>query len=189
MPPVRHSKLPDAVTTTSDKLAIMAKLPAPPLSFLLRHPAHLIACGFGSGLSPFAPGTAGTLFAWLTYSFMRDWFPDDATFAVILLLCFAMGVTACQITGRNLGVVDHGSIVWDEIVPFWAVLFLTPDVWTWQLAAFLWFRLYDITKPAPADYFDSQVKNGLGVMMDDVIAAAYTILTLAIFKALIERLF
>jgi len=184
-----RSKSPDAATTTSDKLGLMAKLPSPPVSFLLRHPAHLIACGFGSGLSPFAPGTAGTLFAWLTYSFMRDWFPGDATFAVILLLCFAMGVTSCQITGRNLGVVDHGSIVWDEIVPFWAVLFLTPESWTWQLAAFFWFRIYDITKPAPADYFDSQMKNGLGVMMDDMIAAAYTVLTLAVFKALIERLF
>jgi len=166
----------------------MAKLPAPPISFLLRHPAHLIACGFGSGLSPFAPGTAGTLFAWATYGGLRDYFPDDGFFAVFLLLAFVLGVTACQITGRNLGVVDHGSIVWDEIVPFWAVLFITPDGWLWQLAAFVWFRIYDITKPAPADYFDSKVKSGLGVMMDDVVAAAYTVLTLSICKALIERM-
>jgi len=167
----------------------MAKPPAPPFSFLLRHPAHLIACGFGSGLSPFAPGTAGTLFAWLTYPFLRNWFPDDTTFVVLLLLFFAMGVTACHITGRALRVVDHGSIVWDEIVPFWAILLLTPDGWFWQLGAFLWFRFYDIIKPTPADYFDSQVKNGFGVMMDDVIAAAYTVLTLAIFKTLLERWF
>jgi phosphatidylglycerophosphatase A len=167
----------------------MAKVPAPSLAFLLRHPAHLIACGFGSGLSPFAPGTAGTLFAWLTYAYLRSWFPDDTTFAVVLLLFFAMGVTACQITGRNLGVVDHGSIVWDEIVPFWAVLLLTPAGWLWQLGAFLCFRFFDIVKPAPADYFDTKVKNGLGVMMDDVVAAAYTVLTLAIGKALIERVF
>jgi phosphatidylglycerophosphatase A len=167
----------------------MAKAPAPSFSLLLRHPAHLVACGFGSGLFPFAPGTAGTLFAWLTYPFLRDWFPGDAAFAVLLLLCFILGVTACQITGRALGVIDHGSIVWDEIVPFWAVLFLTPAGLMWQLAAFLWFRLYDITKPAPADYFDSQVKNGFGVMMDDLIAAAYTVLTLAIFKTLVERFF
>jgi phosphatidylglycerophosphatase A len=167
----------------------MAKAPAPPFSFLLRHPAHLIACGFGSGLVPFAPGTAGTVFAWLTYPFLRTWLPDETSFAVFLLLAFALGVTACQITGRALGVVDHGSIVWDEIVPFWAVLFLTPAGWMWQLAAFLWFRIYDISKPAPADYFDDKVKNGFGVMMDDVIAAAYTVLTLAVFKALVERLF
>jgi phosphatidylglycerophosphatase A len=167
----------------------MAKAPAPPASFLLRHPAHLIACGFGSGLSPFAPGTAGTLFAWASYPLLRGFFPDDMLFAVFLLLCFVLGVTSCHITGRTLGVVDHGSIVWDEIVPFWAVLLLTPAGLLWQLAAFLWFRFYDIVKPSPADYFDSKVKNGLGVMMDDVVAAAYTVLTLAAFKALVDRFF
>lgn len=167
----------------------MAKAPAPPTAFLFRHPAHLVACGFGSGLSPFAPGTAGTLFAWITYPLLRGFIPDDIAFAVFLLLTFALGVTACHITGRALGVVDHGSIVWDEIVPFWAVLWLIPAGWLWQLAAFLWFRFYDIMKPAPANYFDEQVKNGLGVMMDDVIAAAYTVLTLAFFKALVDWLF
>lgn len=167
----------------------MAKAPAPPFAFLLRHPAHLVACGFGSGLSPLAPGTAGTLFAWLTYPFLRSALPDDFAFVVFLALAFVLGVTACQITGRNLGVVDHGSIVWDEIVPFWAVLLMTPDTLMWQLAAFILFRFYDVTKPAPASYFDRQVKNGLGVMMDDVIAAAYTLLTLALYKALVERFF
>jgi phosphatidylglycerophosphatase A len=167
----------------------MAKAPPPPVSFLLRHPAHLIACGFGSGLSPFAPGTVGTLFAWCSYPLLRMLFPADDALGVFLLLSFALGVTACHITGRALGVVDHGSIVWDEIVPFWAVLLLTPAGLLWQLAAFLWFRFYDIVKPPPANYFDSQVKNGLGVMMDDVIAAGYTVFTLALFKALVDRLF
>lgn len=167
----------------------MAKAPAPPTAFLFRHPAHLIACGFGSGLSPFAPGTAGTLFAWATYPLLRGFFPDDFAFAIFLLLAFTLGVTACHITGRALGVTDHGSIVWDEIVPFWAVLLLTPAGWLWQLAAFLWFRFYDIMKPAPANYFDEQVKNGFGVMMDDLVAAAYTVLTLALFKAIVESLF
>lgn len=167
----------------------MAKAAAPPTAFLFRHPAHLVACGFGSGLSPFAPGTAGTLFAWATYPLLRGFFPGDLPFAIFLLLAFALGVTACHITGRALGVADHGSIVWDEIVPFWAVLLLTPAGWVWQLAAFLWFRFYDIMKPPPANYFDEQVKNGFGVMMDDVIAAAYTVLTLALFKAVVESLF
>jgi phosphatidylglycerophosphatase A len=165
----------------------MAK--APPVSFLLRHPAHLVACGFGSGLSPFAPGTVGTLFAWASYPLLRTLFPADAAFAMFLLLAFVLGVTACHIAGRALGVIDHGSIVWDEIVPFWAVLLVTPAGPLWQLAAFLWFRFYDIVKPPPAHWFDSQVKNGLGVMMDDVIAGAYTVLTLALFKALVDRLF
>jgi phosphatidylglycerophosphatase A len=166
----------------------MAKLPPPTLRFLLSHPAHFVACGMGSGLSPVAPGTVGTLFAWLTFPFLRSIFPDDLALALFLVLAFALGVTACQIAGRALGVVDHGSIVWDEIVPFWAVLLLTPDELLWQFAAFLWFRIYDIYKPPPANYFDRQVKNGFGVMMDDLVAAAYTVLTLAIIKVLVESL-
>lgn len=166
---------------------MIKKSPPPPVAFLWRHPAHLVACGFGSGLAPFASGTFGTLFAWASYPLLRMLLPDDMAFAVFLLLAFMLGVTACQITGRALGVVDHGSIVWDEIVPFWAVLMLTPAGWLWQIAAFLWFRFYDIVKPPPANWFDNQVKNGFGVMMDDVIAAGYTVLTLALFKAVVER--
>lgn len=165
---------------------IKAKSPAPPLSFLLRHPAHLVACGFGSGLSPWASGTAGTLFAWLTYPFLRGLLPDDFAFAVFLLLAFVLGVTACQITGRALGVTDHGSIVWDEIVPFWLVLLLTPDTFYWQLAAFMLFRYFDITKPQPARYFDVHVKNGFGVMADDLVAAGYTLLCLALLKIVLS---
>jgi len=165
------------------------KSPPPPFAFLLRHPAHLIACGFGSGLAPFASGTFGTLFAWATYPFLRGLLPDELSFAVFLLLAFVLGVTTCQIAGRNLGVVDHGAIVWDEIVPFWGVLLMTPDTLLWQLAAFLWFRFYDIVKPPPAGWFDTRMKNGLGVMMDDLIAAAYTVFTLALFMALVERFF
>jgi phosphatidylglycerophosphatase A len=161
----------------------MAKLPPPPVKFLLHHPAHLLACGFGSGLSRWAPGTAGTAFAWLSYPFLRLYLESDLAFAIFLLLGFAIGVSACQITGRALGVVDHGAIVWDEIVPFWCVLMFAPQEILWQLAAFLWFRFYDIVKPQPAKFFDTQIKNGFGVMMDDVIAAGYTILTIAVFKA------
>ncbi len=167
----------------------MSKTPAPPFSFLLQHPAHLIACGFGSGLSPIAPGTAGTLFAWLTFPLVHSAFPDDLGFGIFMLLAFLLGLTACQIAGRALGEMDHGSIVWDEIAPFWAVLFFTPAVWLWQLAAFAAFRFFDIVKPPPASYFDQKVKNGFGVMMDDVIAAAYAILTLALSKAVMDRLF
>lgn len=164
----------------------MAKASAPPTSFLFRHPAHLIACGFGSGLSPFAPGTAGTLFAWLSFPLLRGMFPDDFALAVFLLLAFALGVTACHITGRALGVTDHGSIVWDEIVPFWLVLLLTPDSFLWQATAFALFRFFDITKPQPARYFDQHVKNGFGVMADDLVAAGYTLLCLALLKIAIS---
>jgi len=151
----------------------------PSLRFLFSHPAHLIACGFGSGLSPIAPGTVGTLFAWLTFALFRPWLTDFELLAW-LVVGFVGGVLAAQRTGADLGVIDHGSIVWDEIVPFWLVLLFCPPGLLWQGAAFLLFRLFDIVKPQPARYFDEQVKNGFGVMCDDLIAAGYTILVLAV---------
>lgn len=178
----------------------MAKLPPPPLKFLFSHPAHFIACGLGSGLSRFAPGTAGTAFAWASYPLLRLAYPGDANLAVFLLLMFAFGVWCAQVTGRHLGVVDHGAIVWDEIVPFWAVLMFVPPAMVasphgdflslsglvWQTAAFFLFRFYDIVKPPPANWFDARVKNGFGVMMDDVIAAAYTVLSLALINVIVS---
>lgn len=157
---------------------------SPSLRFLLAHPAHLIACGFGSGLSPVAPGTFGTLFAWVSFPLLRAAF-DDAALLVFLLACFVVGIFAAQRTGRDLGVVDHGSIVWDEVVPFWLVLVFCPPGWLWQGVAFLLFRLFDIVKPQPARYFDEKVKNGFGVMTDDLFAGLYTILALALLLRLV----
>lgn len=154
----------------------------PDLAFLFSHPAHFLACGLGSGLSPFAPGTAGTLAAWLLYPALRPWF-SEAGFALFLAAAFVAGIYAADRTGRALGVADHGSIVWDEIVPFWLVLFLTPPGLLWQLAAFLWFRFFDVVKPQPARWVDGHMKHGFGVMLDDLIAAGYTLLALALFKA------
>jgi phosphatidylglycerophosphatase A len=156
----------------------------PSLRFLLSHPAHLVACGFGSGLSPFAPGTAGTLFAWATFPLVR--LPlDDFELLAFLLFCFVGGVLAAHKTGADLGVIDHGSIVWDEIVPFWLVLMFCPLGWLWQSTAFLLFRFFDIVKPQPARYFDEKVKNGFGVMSDDVIAGVYTLLMLALLHSVL----
>lgn len=158
-------------------------MPKPDLKFLFAQPAHFIACGFGSGLSPVAPGTAGTLAAWLLFPFIKPHFSDTGFF-IFLITAFAVGVLACARTGRNLGVVDHGSIVWDEIVPFWLVLLMAPDGWLWQLAAFIWFRFFDITKPQPARWIDDHMKHGFGVMLDDLVAAGYTLLVLALFKVI-----
>ncbi len=154
------------------------KNPPPPWRFIFQSPHHFFACGLGSGLSPWASGTVGTLFAWLTYPLLRLLLADDLHFAVFLAAAFAYGVWACERTGRALGVTDHGAIVWDEIVPFWCVLLFTPAGLLWQLAAFLLFRFFDITKPLPARWFDQKVKNGFGVMMDDAVAAAYSVLVL-----------
>ncbi|OIQ95928.1 phosphatidylglycerophosphatase A [mine drainage metagenome] len=156
----------------------------PPWRFLFSHPAHFVACGLGSGLSPLASGTVGTLFAWIVYPLLRPHFGATG-FAVFLILAFLVGVSACGKTGRDLGVADHGAMVWDEIVPFWLVLFLTPTSWAWQLAAFGLFRLFDIFKPPPARFIDRNVKNGFGVMADDVVAALYALLALALAKALL----
>lgn len=153
----------------------------PSLRFLFAHPAHLVACGFGSGLSPFAPGTAGTLFACATFPLLRLRASDFELLA-FLVICFIGGVLAAHKTGVDLGVVDHGSIVWDEIVPFWMVLVFCPPGSLWQLAAFLLFRFFDIVKPQPARFFDEKVKNGFGVMADDLVAGAYTVLMLALLR-------
>mgnify|MGYP002776350594 FL=1 len=157
----------------------MAKPPS--LRFLLAHPAHFIALGCGSGLSRWAPGTAGTLFAWLTFPALRENFSDSGLLW-LLTAAYALGIWVIEITGKGLGDPDHGSIVWDEIVPFWLVLLMTPETFLWQLTAFALFRYFDITKPQPARYFDQHVKNGFGVMADDLIAAGYTLLSLSLIK-------
>jgi len=153
----------------------------PSLKFLFASPAHFLALGCGSGLAPWAPGTFGTLFAWLSFLLFRPYFPD---FGLLLALtaAYLLGIWIIDITGKAIGDPDHGSIVWDEIVPFWLVLLLTPDTFLWQAAAFALFRYFDITKPQPARYFDMHVKNGFGVMADDLVAAGYTLLSLALLK-------
>jgi phosphatidylglycerophosphatase A len=161
-------------------------LPRPPsIHFLFAHPAHLVACGFGSGLSPRAPGTVGTLFAWLAYPLLSQ---SLGELQILLFLAFAFvaGALAVHRTGIDLGVTDHGSIVWDEIVSFWLVLLLCPQHWLWQTTAFCLFRFFDIVKPQPARYFDEQVKNGFGVMCDDLVAAGYALLVLAILRVMLS---
>jgi phosphatidylglycerophosphatase A len=159
---------------------------APPVRFLFSHPAHLVACGFGSGLSPVAPGTVGTLFAWASYPLLRGGM-TDIELLLFLLACCVAGIFAVRRTGKDLGAVDHGSIVWDEIVPFWLVLFFCPSGWPWQAAAFLAFRVFDIVKPQPARFFDERVKNAFGVMADDLVAGVYTILALAVSHHLLTE--
>lgn len=163
---------------------MLKKSTAPGWRFLFTHPAHFIACGCGSGLSPWAPGTIGTLFAWASFPLLQ-WFMSGTTLLAFIGAAFVVGVAAAQRTGADLGVVDHGSIVWDEIVPFWAVLFFCPAGLLWQAAAFFLFRFFDIVKPQPARYFDEHVKNGFGVMTDDAFAAAYTVAVLLGAQALL----
>jgi phosphatidylglycerophosphatase A len=151
----------------------------PTLAWMLRDPARIIACGFGSGLIRPAPGTWGTLFGWATFVLFAPFVPEPWRLAVVVL-AFVIGVYACGRAGRDLGVVDHGGFVWDEVVAIWLVLALVPQDWPAQLAAFLAFRLFDILKPQPIRYFDAKLKSGFGVMFDDLLAAFYTLLVFAL---------
>ena len=162
------------------------KGPRPPSwRFVFEHPAHFIALGMGSGLSPVAPGTAGTLFAWLCYPWLRNQF-GEMEFLEFLLAAFLVGIYACGKTGRDLGAPDHGAMVWDEIVAFWLILLFSPPGLWWQFAAFLLFRGFDIVKPPPIRSVDRSLKHGFGVMLDDLLAAAYTLLALALAKLLVD---
>lgn len=156
----------------------------PDWAFLRSHPAHLISFGFGAGLSRKAPGTFGTLVAFPLYWYLAPRL-SDALFILLLIWLFAIGVWVCDITGKALGVDDYSGIVWDEVVAFMLVLFFTPDGFIWQLLAFSLFRFFDIWKPEPIRHFDKTWHGGLGVMFDDILAAGYTLLTLAVIKSLL----
>ncbi len=148
---------------------------------MLRHPAHVIALGAGAGLVPVAPGTAGTLLAFPLYWALAACYTASTVLALIGV-GFLLGMWACGTTGRALGVADDGAMVWDEVVAFALVLVFTPAGWHWQAGAFALFRFFDILKPPPIRYFDRQLKNGFGVMFDDLLAAFYTVLVLALVK-------
>ena len=150
---------------------------------VLRHPWGWLASGFGSGLSPFAPGTAGTLLGWILFPFVYAPL-SDTLFGALLVACFLFGIIACERTGRSLGVADHGAVVWDEIVAIWLVLWLTPATLAWQATAFVVFRFFDIVKPPPIGWVDERTRGGFGVMLDDLLAAGYTLVVLAILMRL-----
>ena len=155
----------------------------PDLRFLLAHPSHFIALGFGSGLAPRAPGTFGTLLGWALFPALGGSF-DDVTLLVLLAVFFVGGVLACNRAGRALGVPDHGAIVWDEMVAIWLVLLFTPSTLLWQAVAVGLFRFFDIVKPPPVRNVEAAFKGGFGVMIDDIVAAGYALLVLAILMRL-----
>lgn len=172
-------------TLETGQTAYIAK---PSARFMLSHPAHLLAQGFGSGLSPVVPGTTGTLFGWLLFAVLSVRWPEiftQSTWALIIAAGFVIGTWACHKTGRDLGIADHGSMVWDEMIAFWIVmLVLMPASLSTQFWAFLWFRFFDMLKPAPIGYFDRRFKGGFGVMFDDLVAAFYTLLLFAVWRSI-----
>jgi phosphatidylglycerophosphatase A len=151
---------------------------SPDWKFVLSHPARFIAFGFGSGLSPFAPGTAGTLAGFPLFLLIMQLGLTPAAYAALVAALFVIGVWACEHVSRSLGVDDFGGIVWDEIVAFLAILYFTPYSLGWFVAAFFIFRIFDVWKPFPIRYFDNHIKNGFGVMFDDALAAVYSVITI-----------
>ncbi|MSQ19977.1 MAG: phosphatidylglycerophosphatase A [Betaproteobacteria bacterium] len=146
---------------------------------MLSHPAHWIALGGGSGLSPYAPGTVGTLLAIPLHAILNLWLAAGVELALAGGL-FLVGCWACAKTSADLGVVDHGGINIDEIAAFLAVLAIAPQGWLWQAVAFGLFRFFDIVKPPPIRFFERSIPGGFGVMFDDLLAAGYTLLILVI---------
>ena len=139
-----------------------------PVKSIWRHPVYFLAFGFGSGAVPKAPGTAGTLVAVGIYLLLP---PLSAlTYGLMLVLTFVLGIYLCGKTSMDLGVHDHGGIVWDEFVGYWITMFMAPVGWLWVLLGFGLFRLLDIVKPWPISWVDKELKGGLGIMLDDGLA-------------------
>ena len=143
---------------------------------ILRNPVHFLAFGLGSGAAPFAPGTFGTLLGLGLYLLLppMSWL----LYLGLLVLSFIAGIWICGKTAADIGVHDHGGIVWDEFVGIWITLFLVPDGWLWLAAGFALFRLLDIVKPWPIKWADTKVAGGLGIMLDDVLAGIMAALCL-----------
>ena len=160
----------------------------PTVRFLLAHPAHLIALGFGSGLSPKAPGTVGTLWAWLAWVLLVPWL-NPLQAGGLIAASTLIGWWACTVTADHLGVLDPGNIVWDEVVAFWLVLWLVMPTGFWgQLVAFALFRFFDAVKPGPVRWADNAFhgfgwRGGFGILLDDFVAAFCTLLVIALWRA------
>lgn len=198
--PARTETAADAPTVTEAAaeapvvdLAPPARAPRrPTFGFMLRHPARWMALGFGSGLSPKAPGTVGTLWGWAGFLLLYP-FLTPLQWAGVLVAGFLIGWWACTVTAQHLGVSDPGSVVWDEILAMWLILWLLmPASLLWQAAAFGLFRYFDAVKPGPVGWADRLFKavpgerigarQGLGIMFDDLVAAGCTLLVLAVAR-------
>jgi phosphatidylglycerophosphatase A len=158
--------------------------------FMRQHPAHWVALGFGSGLSPRAPGTTGTLWAWAAFLIFNQWLGPVA-WGVLIVASLLVGQWACTLTAQHLGVADPGAVVWDEVVSFWIMLWLLmPAGLLLQSIAFALFRYFDAAKPGPVGWADRLFKlqagqsigwrQGFGILFDDLVAAACALLVIAL---------
>lgn len=146
-----------------------------PLSRIsLKNPWHLLATGFGSGLSPIIPGTMGTLASLPFYLLLAHL--SLPLYGLVVIASCIIGVKICQVTSDDMGVHDHGSIVWDEFAGMWIAMLVVPMFglavfdWKWLATGFVLFRFFDMVKPWPIGWLDKRVHGGLGIMLDDIVA-------------------
>ncbi|GLT17239.1 phosphatidylglycerophosphatase A [Vibrio zhanjiangensis] len=154
----------------------------PLLLISLKNPWHLLATGFGSGLSPFMPGTVGTLAAVPFYLLLAHL--SLPVYIVAVIVSALIGIKICQITSDDMGVHDHGAIVWDEFVGLWITMLVVPlfhlsvTDWRWLFAGFVLFRFFDMVKPWPISWLDKHVDGGFGIMLDDIVAGLMALVSL-----------
>lgn len=171
----------------SFSMPVAPRVHRPSAAFMLRHPAHLIALGFGSGLSPKAPGTVGSLWGWASWLLIQHQLSLPWQVFLIMTGLF-VGWWACTKTAQNMGVSDPGSIVWDEIIAMWLVFLLVlPSGFFEQLFAFVLFRFFDAAKPGPVAWADRCFKGfgwrgGFGIIFDDLVAALCTLLVFSFWR-------
>ena len=150
---------------------------------LLLNPLHFLSLGLGSGLSPKMPGTMGTIIGVLLFVALPN--VSWELYLGILISSFMVGIILCDYTAKALKVHDHPAIVWDEIVGFFITMFMVPKTWVYILVGFVLFRFFDILKPWPISLADKNVKGGLGIMLDDVIAGIFALIIIQIFLYLL----
>ena len=143
---------------------------------VLSNPVHLLAFGFGSGLAPKAPGTAGTIAA-IPFLYLMS-FLNNTSYLIVLLIIIISGIWLCQKTSDDLGVHDHPGIVWDEFAGLFVTMVAAPFNWMTVVAGFVLFRLFDIWKPWPISFLDKKVSGGLGIMLDDIVAGVFAAVVL-----------
>ena len=147
----------------------------------LKNPVHFLAVGFGSGLLKPAPGTWGTLAGLMLSILLWNIAQSNLFFIFLAVISFIFGCYLCQKTSNDLGVHDDGRIVWDEIVAIFLMFAFLPEYnWFAYILTFIIFRIFDILKPYPIRYFDEKLESGLGIMVDDILAAIFALISLYI---------
>lgn len=166
-------------------MSIQDKTPRTPTAkTVFTSPVHFLAFGFGSGLSPIAPGTAGTLAVIPIYLLMQPL--DLLIYCILTATICIVGIWICGTSSHRLGVHDHGGIVWDEFAGFLITMIAAPQGWQWIVIGFILFRLFDIWKPWPIRIIDRRIGGGFGIMFDDILAGFFALFSLQLAAQLVE---